>query len=332
MTNTNQKITVSLAQIEQNTFKALVKHGAHDWIAKEVSKAVRLAEATGNLICGLYYLESYCNQLSSGRVKGNVEPEIIETKPGAVLVDAKFGFAQAAFHRGLPYALNKVKKNGICLLGISRAHTCTSLGYFTRQIAENNFIGIGFANASSIVAPPNGIKPVLGTNPIAMSVPNKNGGIEFQFDQSTSAVALGKITKAKAAGEEIPFGWAVDSEGNPTTDPSEALKGSLLSTGGYKGWGFGLMVEVMAAALTGSVNSLDVKGLKERDGPPHDLGQTYILIDPSVFSGDQFWERIKRLSIAVEEQKGARLPGTAEVFKDPVNIDKSTWTKVLSLT
>ena len=72
MTNANQKITVSLAQIEQNTFKALVKHGAHDWIAKEVSKAVRLAEATGNLICGLYYLESYCNQLSSGRVKGNV--------------------------------------------------------------------------------------------------------------------------------------------------------------------------------------------------------------------------------------------------------------------
>ena len=108
MTNANQKITVSLAQIEQNTFKALVNHGAHDWIAKEVSKAVRLAEATGNLICGLYYLESYCNQLSSGRVKGNVEPEIIETKPGAVLVDAKFGFAQASFLRGLPYALNKV--------------------------------------------------------------------------------------------------------------------------------------------------------------------------------------------------------------------------------
>ena len=332
MSTANQKVSVSLDEIQHNTFKALVKHGAHDWVAKEVAKAVRLAEATGNLICGLYYLESYCNQLSSGRVKGNVEPEIIEPKPGVVLVDAKFGFAQAAFHRGLPYALEKVNKNGICLFSISGAHTCTSLGYFTRQIAENKFIGIGFANASSIVAPPNGIMPVLGTNPIAMAVPKKSGGIEFQFDQSTSAVALGKITKAKAAGEEIPLGWAVDSEGNPTTDPSEALKGSLLSTGGYKGWGFGLMVEVMACALTGSVNSLDVKGLKETDGPPHDLGQTYILADPSVFSGDQFWERIKRLRIAVEEQKGARLPGTTEVFKDPVNIDQSMWAKVLSLT
>ena len=79
MINANQKITVSLAEIECNTFKALVKHGAHDWVAKEVAKAVRLAEATGNLICGLYYLESYCNQLSSGRVKGTVEPKIIET-------------------------------------------------------------------------------------------------------------------------------------------------------------------------------------------------------------------------------------------------------------
>ena len=105
---------------------------------------------------------------------------------------------------------------------------------------------------------------------------------------------------AKAAGEKIPLGWAVDENGTPTTDPAEAIKGSLVSTGGYKGWGFGLMVEILAAAVTGSVNSLDVKGLKLPDGPPHDLGQFYFLVDPGTFAGDVFWEKLARLSEAVD--------------------------------
>ena len=326
------KTIVSLSEIEKRTTAALISHGAEEWVAKEVAKAVRLAEATGNLICGLYYLESYCMQLLSGRVNGKAIPEVFKPKPGSVLVDAKYGFSQAAFCIGLPNAIKAVTENGIALLGIAHAHTCTSLGYFTKQIAESGFIGIGFANASSVVAPPGGKKPVLGTNPIAMSVPKKGGGILFQFDQSTSAVALGKITKAKAAGEAIPLGWAVDSRGDPTSNPSEALKGSLVSTGGYKGWGFGLMVEVMAAALTGSVNSLDVKGLKEKTGPPHDLGQTYILIDPTVFTENDFWDRIKRVQTAVNEEENARLPGDSLVYNDPVEIDSMTWARVLELS
>ena len=326
------KTIVSLSEIEKRTTAALISHGAEEWVAKEVAKAVRLAEATGNLICGLYYLESYCMQLLSGRVNGKAIPEVFKPKPGSVLVDAKYGFSQAAFCIGLPNAIKAATENGIALLGISHAHTCTSLGYFTKQIAESGFVGIGFANASSVVAPPGGKKPVLGTNPIAMSVPKKGGGILFQFDQSTSAVALGKITKAKAAGEAIPLGWAVDSRGDPTSNPSEALKGSLVSTGGYKGWGFGLMVEVMAAALTGSVNSLDVKGLKEKTGPPHDLGQTYILIDPNVFTENDFWDRIKRVQTAVNEEENARLPGDSLVYNDPVEIDSMTWARVLELS
>ncbi len=123
--------------------------------------------------------------------------------------------------------------------------------------------------------PPGGKTRVIGTNPIAFSVPDGKGGIAMQFDQSTTTVALGKITMAKAAGQSIPEGWAVDAEGNPTTDPEAALKGSLVSMGGYKGWGFGLMAELLAAGMTGGVLSRDVKPLKAPEGPPHDLGQYY---------------------------------------------------------
>lgn len=325
------KTTVSLDLIEQTSADALVKHGAAPWIAAEVAKAVRKAEATGNLICGLYYLESYCTQLTSGRVKGDVEPVVSKPKPASVLVDAKFGFAQSAFSRGLSTALETAHDMGTASFAVAHSHTCTSLGYFTEQIADAGLIGLGFTNASAVVSPPGGNKAVLGTNPMALSVPAKQGGLAFQFDQSTSAIALGKITMAAAAGEDIPLGWAVDADGTPTTDPNAALKGSLVSTGGYKGWGFGLMVEVLAAALTGSVNSLDVKGLKLPDGLPHDLGQFYFLVDPTTFAGDAFYDRLARVSDAVADQPGARLPGANRVLPEEVSISADLWDKTVAL-
>ena len=326
-----QKITVSLDDIEQHAKQALVNHGASEWIAGEVARAVRKAEATGNLICGLYYLESYCTQLESGRVNGTVEPIVSLPKQASVKVDAGLGFAQPAFTKGLETALEVIGKTGTCSLAVCHAHTCTSLGFFTEQIAEAGYVGIGFTNASAVVSPPGGNKALIGTNPIAMAIPAKEGGIAFQFDQSTSAVALGKITMAAAARESIPLGWAVDANGEPTTDPQAALKGSLVSTGGYKGYGFGLMAEVLAAGITGSVNSLDVKGLKVADGEPHNLGQFYFLLDPTAVSGDVFWERIKRISDAVDEQDGARLPGAKRVLPQQVSIDESVWTLTCAL-
>lgn len=319
------KVTVSLNEIASTSKAALIKHGAQEWVAESVSKAIRKAEANGNLICGLYYLESYCKQLVTGRVKGDATPVVSRPKTASVKVDAKFGFAQAAFEKGLVDAVDVVKQSGTASLAICHAHTCTSLGYFTEQIAEAGLLGIGFTNASAVVSPPGGTKAVIGTNPIAMSVPAKNGGVAFQFDQSTSAVALGKITMAAAAKESIPLGWAVDSNGEPTTDPQAALKGSLVSTGGYKGYGFGLMAEVLAAAITGSVNSVDVKGLKVPDGTPHDLGQFYFLMDPTAVSGDAFWDRMTTLTDAVGAQEGARLPGQNRQLVDSVSIDQSVW-------
>ena len=122
----------------------------------------------------------------------------------------------------------------------------------------------------------------------------------MQFDQSTTAVALGKITIAKAAGEKIPEGWALDEHGRPTTDPEVALSGSLVSSGGYKGWGFDLMAELLAAGMTGSLVSRDVKPLKVPDAPPHDLGQFYILVNPD--RSRLFYDRLQQLveSIAVD--------------------------------
>lgn len=320
---------ISLDEIENTTKTALERHGALSWIAAEVAKAVRKAEAVGNRICGLYYLESYCQQLQTGRVDGHADPVVTRPKPATVAVDAKFGFAQPAFSRGLPDAVQAAKEHGVASLAVGHAHTCTSLGFFTEQIARKGLIGLGLTNASPIVAPPGGKTRVIGTNPIAFSVPDGSGGIAMQFDQSTTTVALGKITMAKAAGELIPAGWAVDADGQPTTDPKAALSGSLISVGGYKGWGFGLMAELLAAGMTGSVVSRDVRPLKAPEGPPHDLGQYYLLIDPG--NASEFFDRLGQVAEGVALDERGRMPGQGKAEMDPVLLEQSVWDQTLAL-
>ena len=254
-----------------------------------------------------------------------MEPVVTVGRPGAVRVDGKLGFAQSAFNAGFETALESVRSNGVCGFSIEHTHTCTSLGFFTEQFAKAGMVAVGFTNASPRVSPPGGSVPVLGTNPIAMAVPDGKGGVAFQFDFSTSAVALGKITMAAAAGEDIPLGWAVDVDGNPTTDPTAALAGSLVSAGGYKGYGIGLMVEVLAAAMTGSRRSVDVPPLKTPEGPVHDLGQFYLVIDPGVYSGDGFYESLAALAESIESQDGARLPGSQRAVLESVDIEADVW-------
>ncbi|MEO0668769.1 MAG: Ldh family oxidoreductase [Pseudomonadota bacterium] len=321
--------TIPLIEIERVVQAALIRHGAAGFAATEVARAVARAEAFGNRICGLYYLESYCKQLQTGRVKGDVTPVISTPRPGTVVVDAAFGFAQPAFAYGLAPAVDAARRLGVASLAITHAHTCTSLGYFTEMIADEGLIAVGFTNASPIVAPPGGKSRVIGTNPIAFSVPDGAGGLALHMDQSTSAVALGKITMAKAAGEAIPLGWAVDADGHPTTDPEAALSGALVSSGGYKGWGFGLMAEIFAAALTGGVLSYQVKPLKTPDGPPHDLGQYYLLIDPGV--SDVFDSRMADLANAVAADAGARMPGQGRIAADPAQLDPAAWAQARTL-
>lgn len=324
-------LVVTLDEIESTTSQALQVHGAPPAVADSVAHAVRVAEAKDNRICGLYYLESYCRQLESGRVDGHAEPVVLHERPGSVRVDAGFGFAQWAFAAGFEAAVDAARANGTCGFAIEHSHTCTSLGYFTEQLAAAGLIALGTTNSTARVAPPGGSRPLLGTNPLALAVPARDGGVAFQFDFSTSAVALGKITMAAAAGEPIPIGWAVDEHGDDTTDAEAALRGSLVSAGGYKGYGLGLMVEVLAAALTGSLASPDLRPLKAPDGPPHDIGQFYLLVDPTSFSGDAFWDGLELLAERVDDQPGARLPGVGRELPETVEVDAELWNLVVGL-
>jgi (2R)-3-sulfolactate dehydrogenase (NADP+) len=116
------------------------------------------------------------------------------------------------------------------------------------------------------------------------------------------------VKRASEEGNAIPLGWALDAAGNPTTDPVKGLAGSMAPAGGYKGFGQGLIVEVMCAALAGALRGPEMGSFMENDGRPIGCGQFFIAIEPKMFSGGAFEAQVKALKTSITAQPGARLP------------------------
>ena len=300
---------LSLEQVEVLTVQALTGAGASRESASSMAKAVRAAERDGIPSHGLLYVPTYCEHVSCGKVDGNANPDVSATLSSALLVDAKSGFAHPAIEVGFKELIPRVKANGCVGMTVCNSYNCGVLGYHVEQLAESGLVAIGFTNSPASIAPTGGNKPVIGTNPFALAVPNSEGGAKFVLDQSASVVAKSEIMMRARDGHSIPEGWALDVNGNPTTEPEVALKGSMAPSGGYKGFGTGLLVEVMAAALSGAMLGIQASPFSGTVGGPPKTGQCFLAIDPNAYSGPAFNEKITSLTEAINSQEGARLPG-----------------------
>lgn len=320
-------VRIALAEIDETCRDALTRHGAPGHVADLMARQIAWCEARGNRVCGLAYLESYCLQLRSGRVRGDAVPRIDQPAPGTLAVDARHGFAQVAFAAVEDRVVDLAREQGIAQLAVGHCHTATALGWFTEAIAERGVVALAVSNASPIVAAPGGTDRIIGTNPIAFACPDGSGGVGMAFDQATTNVTLGAVVAAGKAGDAIPEGWALDAAGFPTTDPDAALKGSLVSAGGPKGWGLGLMVELLAAGMTGGQLGHGVQPLKAPEGPPHDLGFYLIAIRPGPGMADRF----ARLLALVDADPKARMPGRGRLPHDPVRMPDALWDHCLEL-
>ena len=224
---------LSLEQVEVLTVQALTGAGTSSESASSMAKAVRAAERDGIPSHGLLYVPTYCEHVSCGKVDGNANPDVSATLSSALLVDAKTGFAHPAIEVGFKELIPRVKANGCVGMTVCNSYNCGVLGYHVEQLAETGLVAIGFTNSPASIAPAGGNKPVIGTNPFALAVPNSEGGAKFVLDQSASVVAKSEIMMRARDGHSIPEGWALDANGNPTTEPEVALKGSMAPSGGY---------------------------------------------------------------------------------------------------
>lgn len=326
--------TLTLDQIEDLAFRALVVAGTSEANARPLAAATAATEADGVASHGLAYIPIYCEHVQCGKVDGAAQPQLSRPRPGVVNVDAATGFAHTAIDMGFEALIPAAREQGIAALSIRNSYNCGVLGYHTFRLAQAGLVGLGFTNAPASIAPSGGAKPVVGTNPFSIAAPGADGQPALLIDQSASTIAKSEVMKHAREGKAIPVGWALDADGNPTTDPNVGLKGSMAPSGGYKGVGVALLTEIMAAALTGATLGLNASPFSGTAGGPPKTGQFFIAIDPTVTSGDAFAAGISELVEAIRAQNGAHLPGDGRRDKriqagtDGVAVNAATLDKI----
>lgn len=310
MTIDNQIMT--LQEVGDLTRRALSACGASGQQLELAVQSVVDAECDGIRTVGLNYLPLYCGHLQVGKLKGDAVPRHQQIAPSAIRSNAGTGFAHAAYAECENEFYALAKQQGIAALSIADSYSAGVVGWFVQRMAQNQLIGIGFANSPSAVAPAPGASPFFGTNPMAFAVP-RQGQSTLVADMATSQVALVTIKQHAAEGKLIPFGWGYDKEGNPTENANAVIDGGALApAGGYKGMLLGLLVDILAGVVSGPNCSFQAPVFKNNTGGEPRVGQFFIAISPASFSQSEaqgYDQRLEIMLTALASEPGVRLPG-----------------------
>ena len=301
-------ITLSLEKATEIATGVLVGAGTSPDNARHVADNVVAAEAAGVASHGLTWIPAFADHVASGKVDGTAAAIVSRSSPAGIKVDARGGFAQSAIAAGTAALLPLARETGIAAMAVTHSGNCLMAGHYVGRMAEAGLVALAFVNSPKSMAPWGGTRPVFGTNPMAFACP-RGDDPPMVLDFSSSKVARSEIRLAGQEGRDIPLGWALDAEGTPTTDPDAAMAGSVLPFGEHKGYGIALMIDLMAAAMTGANPSHRAAPFLGADQTPPGTGQFFIAIDPGQFAGDGFAATVSQLFAVIAEQPGVQLPG-----------------------
>ena len=264
-------------------------------MASALARATVDAEARGQTAVGAAHLPDYLDALRSGRLDGAAEPRVTGSRAAALTVDAANGTAQQAFESVIDDLVGRARDAGVAVLSIHRSFTAGELGYYARRLAAQGLIALTGSNSPALVSVHGAREAVTGTNPMAFALPHPDG--PRMFDQAASATAWVNVRAAADRGEAIPDGWALDPQGEPTTDAAAGMLGALLPFGGAKAANIALMIELLAV-LSGGEFSLDAAPFDAGEDPPS-VGLFAVAIDPTAFDpgyADRAEEHLQRLT------------------------------------
>jgi len=194
---------LTLDEVEDLARSTLIAAGASAEAAGAVARSTRLAERDGIRSHGLLYLPFYAEHVRCGKVAGDAVPVVEQTRPGSLRVDAAHGFAHAAIDAGWPAFTAAARACGIAAMSLHRSYNCGVLGHHAARLAEDGLVGLCMTHAPASIAPVGGKRPVIGTNPIALAVPDGAGGTRLVIDQSASVVAKSEILLRSKSGAAI---------------------------------------------------------------------------------------------------------------------------------
>jgi (2R)-3-sulfolactate dehydrogenase (NADP+) len=289
--------------------RALSNAGASATAAQSTATALVYADQQGTASHGVSRVPQYVGHMKAGRINGAATPVIAKQHGAVSNIDAADGLAFPACELAIQTAIAAAKAHGIGAASVTNSYHFGAAIYHLEAVAKAGMMGLAFSNSPAAIAPWGGSRPLFGTNPIAAIFP-REGADPLAIDLALSEVARGKLMVAAKDGRNIPLGWAMDAEGNATTDPTKGLKGSMAPAGGVKGAMLALTVELLVTALSGARFGFEADSFFDVEGNKPRIGQLFLVINPGALGGASvFAERVETLVHAMLEDGGVRLPG-----------------------
>ncbi len=283
---------------------------------------------------GSMLVPMYVDRLRAGSVSRREEAEVVHRQGAVTVLDGHHALGQLTGRQSMALAVESAKEHGVGVVVVRHAFHFGRAASYAEQAAAAGCIGVAMSNTRPLMPAPGGAEPVVGNNPLAVVAPTPTR--PMVLDMALSEAALGKIRLAEAAGTPIPDTWATDADGNPTTDAGAAVKGMLLPSGGPKGFGLALVVDVLTGVLSGGASGAQVQGLYADMAVPNDCAHFFLALDVAHFGDpDGFAERIDALTDFVLGSRprdgvaAVRLPGqraqerTAEQRAQGVTLQRS---------
>ena len=299
---------LNLEEIYSLAKNVMLANGCDTANAEALADIICRAERDGSHSHGLFRVPGYVKALRSGKVDGKAKPTIRHLTPAVIQVDGHGCFAPLAQAVGLPALTEATEKIGIAALSLIGVHHFAALWPETEYLADRGFVGIACTAYMPAVAPAGSNEALFGTNPLSFAWP-RPGHNPVVYDMATASMAMGDVQIAARDGREVPLGTGLDANGQPTTDPAAIAKGVLLPFGGYKGSAIAMMVELLAAGMTGEQFSFEARDTDNKDGGPPRGGEMIIGMSPAIIAGDGWQDHVEGFVQKLSNIDGVRIPG-----------------------
>ncbi len=301
--------TLSVQALATLVTEILERGGLSTLHADALGRVITASERDACKSHGIYRIEGCLRTIKAGKVEPNAKPELIADQGAIVRVTAGGGFSSAAFELGAPALAERARSLGLAALVVNDCTHFSALWPEIEALTSCGLVAMAMCPSYSSVAPTGGTKALFGTNPFAFGWP-RSGGEPYVFDFATSMVARGEIELHRRAGKTLPEGWAIDSGGNPTTDPEAALVGAMLPFGEHKGSAILTMIELLGGVMIGDLTSPEsLANLGTTTlAPSH--GELILAFDPERFSAERGGDPMARAELLFDAilGQGARLP------------------------
>ena len=313
---------VSAESLEAFVTQVFQKAGCNESSARDMAQCLVQTNLWGIDSHGVLRVKKYLDRIRSGSMNGAPELKTLKSDAALEVLDADNGSGYVAGKAAMARAIELARQQNIAAVGIINSNHCGATSLYARMALDHDMIGIAMSNVAPNMVMTGGSRPITGNNPIAVAIPTF-GDFPFVLDISLSAVAGGKLLVAAKNGEQIPFGWATDSDGRPTTDPQVGFNGFLLPLGGHKGFGLSLLVDILCGVITGGSFQHQLKSMYRYPNDPSNTAHLMIVINPlALISKEQMKERMSDFIRTVKESpmwnpdSEMLLPGEIEYRKE----------------